>query len=234
MKRQFTCMIVDDSTVDAAILAEYLELIPEINIVATFHSPQEAKQYAQVHKPEIILTDIEMPELSGIDLAKSLTYKPIVVFLSNHRDFGSQSYEVDAFYYLCKPIAPEQIQIVLHKAIKELGKQLDDDLLIIRSESQFVALQKSAILYLEAEDKLVKIHLQQARQHLVWISLKAILEQLNDTKFIRIHRSFAVNTRFVNFVSNNEVIIGQKSLPLSEQYRQEMMDKFIKKHLITK
>lgn len=237
MKKPYTCIIIDDSVIDSTLLETFLNTIADVELLCTCTDALEAIGKINTLKPDILLTDIEMPGCSGIELVKSLTHKPLVVFLSNHREFGAETYEAEAFSYLIKPISIDKFTQLITKAIHHLDSgngAASSDMFIVRTESQYIPLHKSDIAYIEAEDKFVKINLANGQQHIVWISLKSMNEQLSDKRFMRIHRSYIINTEHVQAINNVDVRILNKTLPLSEQFKAELFNAYVKKHLIRK
>jgi len=236
MKEMVTCLIVDDSIVDGNLLERYIQTIPSLQLLGVYAQPLEAIKVINEQKPQLLFSDIEMPGCTGIQLLKALQYKPLTVFLSNHKEYGAETYDAEAFSYLIKPIQLDKFTSVANKAIQKLQQNnvTEQDIFIVRTDNQFIPLNKSQITYVEAEDKFVKIHLLNKNMHTVWISLKALMEQLNDKRFVRIHRSFIVNTAHIQSIGNTEVKVADKSLPLSDQHKHELMDEYVKKLLIKK
>lgn len=237
MKKNYTCAIVDDSVIDSTLLEAFVNTIGEVELLGNYSDALQSIREINSRKPDILLADIEMPGCSGFELVKSLNYKPIVVFLSNHREFGAEAYEAEAFSYLIKPVSIDKFTRMMAKVINTLdsGKQqTGSDMFIVRTESHYIPIHKSDIAFIEAEDKFVKINLINGQQHIVWISLKSINEQLADKRFMRIHRSYLLNTEHVQAINNVDVKVANKTLPLSEQFKQELFDVYVKKHLIRK
>jgi DNA-binding LytR/AlgR family response regulator len=237
MKKNYTCVIVDDSVIDSTLLEAFLNTIGRVELIGTYSDSLLSIREINSRMPDILLADIEMPGCSGFELVKSLNYKPIVVFLSNHREFGAETYEAEAFSYLIKPVSIDKFTRMMTKVISTLdsgNQQAGSDMFIVRTESHYIPIQKSDIAYIEAEDKFVKINLVNGQQHIVWISLKSINEQLADKRFMRIHRSYLLNTEHVQAINNVDVKVANKILPLSEQFKQELFDVYVRKHLIRK
>jgi two-component system LytT family response regulator len=236
MKKTLSCIIVDDSLIDSSLLQNYLEIIDGVEVLGVFSDSLIAIKEINQHKPDIVLSDIEMPGCSGIELAKSLNYKPAIIFLSNHPQFGAETYEAEASGYLVKPVALDKFTATINKVIEKLNAQQSaaSDIFIIRTDNQYIPINKNEIAYIEAEDKFVKIHLINGQQHIVWISLKSINEQLEDGRFIRIHRSFIINTNHIQAVNNIDVKVNNRTLPLSEQYKPELFETYVRRHLIKK
>lgn len=237
MKKTYTCVIVDDSVIDSTLLEAFVSTFGQVELIGTYSDALQSIREINSKRPDILLADIEMPGCSGFELVKSLNYKPIVVFLSNHREFGAETYEAEAFSYLIKPVAIDKFTQTMTKVVNRLDSgnhQADSDMFIVRTESQYIPIHKSDITYIEAEDKFVKINLVNGQQHIVWISLKSINEQLSDKRFMRIHRSYLLNTEHVQAINNVDVKVANKTLPLSEQFKQELFDVYVKKHLIKK
>lgn len=236
MEKKYTCVIVDDSVVDSSLLEVFLESFGNIELLGSFTDSLKAVKEINNLRPDIILSDIEMPGCTGIELAKSLDYSPSVVFLSNHREFGAETYEAEALGYLIKPVSFDKFSSVMKKVTSRLDQQQQagSNLVIVRTESQYIPIEKTDITFIEAEDKFVKINLANGQQHIVWISLKSLNEQLSDKRFMRIHRSYIINTDHIQSVNNVEVKVGGRTLPLSEQFKQELFDVYVKRHLIRK
>lgn len=235
MKKRYTCIIVDDSIIDSTLLETFISTLEQVELIGTYSDAIAAIKDINTLKPDILLSDIEMPGCSGIELVKSLSYSPIVLFLSNHREFGAETYEANAFSYLIKPVALDKFTAIMNKVTAKLDEEPGSpDMFIVRTESQYIPINKSNITFIEAEDKFVKINLANGQQHIVWISLKSLNEQLSDKRFMRIHRSYILNTEHVQSINNVDVKVANRTLPLSEQFKQELFDVYVKKHLIKK
>src|SRR5438309_404276 len=102
-----TCVIVDDDLISLKLVEQYVSLVPDLKLSGSFHSPLEAYKFVCNNKPEILFIDINMPEMSGLEFIKQIGNKTIIIFISGHRDFALDAFQLDATDYLLKPISFE-------------------------------------------------------------------------------------------------------------------------------
>ena len=172
----------------------------------------------------MLFLDIKMPDISGIDFFRSLSYKPEVIFTTAHTEFAMEGFELNAMDYLLKPMSFEKFITACNRVKDYLetrnGKVQRRDYFFINVTHKLHKIFYGDILYLEGFKDYTKIYLANSSSPLrVLHNLKYFEEQLAKNEFIRIHRSYIVPIRMLNTISRKSVTIGNKTLPVSDNYR---------------
>ncbi len=171
-----------------------------------------------------LFIDINMPDITGLDLVRSLDTKPLIIFTTAHKQFAVEGFDLDAIDYLLKPISFERFSKAVNKAIeyfdyKKKAKTGAIENLFVYSEYRMVKIELKDVEYIESLEDYIKIHLRNARPVLTLMPLKKVLEKLPPDKFKRIHRSYIVSVDKVRSVLNRKVkLISSLELPVSDSY----------------
>jgi DNA-binding LytR/AlgR family response regulator len=165
-----------------------------------------------------------MPDITGIDLVRSLQERPLIIFTTAHKQFAIEGFELDAVDYLLKPINFDRFTRAVHKAIdyykyKNASTQEDNDCLFIHSEYRLVKIPLNDIEYIESLEDYIKIYITNAKPVLTLMSMKKVLEKLPADRFQRIHRSYIVSVAKVKSIQNRKVqLAAATELPISDSY----------------
>jgi DNA-binding LytR/AlgR family response regulator len=238
-------LALDDDENQLKSLMDKLASIPQTKMLASFTSSKEAFDYLQHNKVDVAFLDIEMPGLSGIDLAAQLTDPPLFVFVTSHPKFALNSYELDAVDYLLKPVTIERLLVCFKKIhrlldlIKVSSNEMKSDHLkeqsfYIKESSQFVKVDYDQVLYAESHNNFVSIYLTNGKKHLVLVNMKNFEEQVPHSYFIRISRTHLVNKQKISSFNTDTVFLGSISLAIGTTYQQSLHDMANELHLITR
>jgi two-component system LytT family response regulator len=220
---QLTCVAIDDEPLALSLLQKYASRFPELKMVETFSDAIAGSAYLRQHTVDLLFIDINMPDITGIDLVRSLETKPMVVFTTAYRNFALDGFELDALDYLLKPISPERFGKAVRKALdyyqlKTTVNKPTPDALFVRSEYQLVRIELDSIEYIESVEDYIKIHLTEGRPVMTLMTMKAVQEKLPADAFQRIHRSYIVPVARIRSVLNKKVRLGSVELPVGESY----------------
>ena len=196
------CIIVDDEQHAIDILVHYVKQTPHLNLVSTTTNPIEALQIIATQKIDLIFLDIQMPELSGMDLIKAINGKTKVILTTAYSEFALESYELDVVDYLLKPVRLPRFLQAVQKIIKETeehteenhtGHDTDDDYIFVKTESKgkLLKINLDEIDYIEGMKNYVAIFCG-GKKTLVYTSMKDLEERLSKKQFIRVHKSFII------------------------------------------
>lgn len=226
---QIKCVAIDDEPLALELLKEYIARFPALKLVHAFDDVLAASEFLREHPVDLLFIDINMPDISGIDLVRSLSEKPIVIFTTAHKEFAHEGFELDALDYLLKPIHPERFERAVNKVLTyfqytQKVKPDADEALFVRSEYQLVRIELDEIEYIESVDDYLKIHRTNGRPVMTLMTLKAILEKLPDSRFKRIHRSYVVPINKIRSLSNRKVQLTSTELPVSDRYASFLKD----------
>lgn len=246
LMRPITYVIADDEAVYRTMLESFLQALPQSKCLRICENALEVSSFIHDNPPDVLLLDIEMPGLSGLQLVKSLLKQPYVIFISSHGEYALDAFEVDAIDFIRKPIPPERLLRAMEKVrtllqMKEDQATLEnfraspDDYFFIREDGAYVRINYDEVLYIESLSDFVKIYLRNKQEKLVLVNLKNLLLQLPSSEFVRISRTHVVYKKAITAVTKDSVILHEIQLPFSAQYAAIINDaiignKAIKRH----
>jgi len=231
------CLVVDDEPIAREGMMEYVRQIDYLNPVAQCKSAAEAAGLLQKNKIDLIFLDIQMPKLTGIEFIKALAEPPLVIFTTAYSEYALEGFELDVVDYLLKPISfsrflksAEKAQSYLKAKNKEVS--ITDDFFFIKCNGKIEKIMMSDVIYIEAMANYVIIYTRQ-KKYITYLTFSGIEEQLPAHLFVRIHKSYLVAISAIQTIDGNEVITSLMRLPLSKNYRNEVMgrieSRFIKR-----
>lgn len=234
------CLIVDDEPLARNLLKEYAGKVPYLILEGTCTNAMEAMEALRMHKIDLIFLDIQMPDITGIALLKSLHKKPLVVFTTAYSEYALESYDLDVVDYLLKPITLERFLRAVDKVSQRMTTaeepatqempQESSSYMFVKDGTKFIKVNWDDILYIEGLKDYVTIHTRQ--QKIVSLQrLKALEEHLPADKFIRVHNSFIIALDAIDVIHKGEVQIGQAMIPISDTYRKSFKEFVDKNHL---
>lgn len=226
MNRPLTCIILDDEPPAIRILEKYATQMPDLECVASTRKSLEALQLIEQHQPDIVFLDIQMPDLTGIQLSKLINNKTHIVFTTAYAQFAVEGFELAATDYLLKPISFIRFVAAVEKVKKQekdfhwSSSSPQDDYFFVKTDgkNRYKQVKIDEIHYLESIKNYVIIHTKN-EQVVTYNTLKYFEENLPDTDFIKIHKSFIVALNKVEKTDTNEVWVLQKNLPLGDTYK---------------
>jgi len=218
------CIAIDDEPPALLLLREYISKTPSLKLVQTFEDAITGGEYLRRYPVDLLFIDIDMPDISGIDLVRSLKEKPTIIFTTAHKKYAMEGFELDAIDYLLKPISYERFSKAVNKAneyynykIKRPGAETES--LFVYSEYRMLKILIDQIEYIESLEDYIKIHIINSKPILTLMTLKGVLEKLPSSKFSRIHRSYIVANDKVKSIQNRKVMLPSSvELPVSESY----------------
>ena len=172
----------------------------------------------------MLFIDIDMPDISGIDLVRTLQNKPMVIFTTAYKNYAYEGFELEAIDYLLKPIDLKRFTAAVQKALdyakyKTQDKDEEGESIYVHSEYRMLKINLKDVEYIESMQDYIKIHLVGLEKPILTLMpMKAVLEKLPATQFARIHRSYAVAIKRVKSIHNRKVKIGVVELPVGNSY----------------
>lgn len=214
------CIIVDDEPLAAALLENHISKIDHLKLIGKAENAIEAYKLLQNQTVDLMFLDIQMPDFSGIDFLKSLSQKPKTIFTTAYREFAIEGFELEAVDYLLKPITFERFFKSIERVLRNISDS-KDNFIIIKTEGMHHKMSLRDIIYIESQGNDIKITLS-SNESFISKNKIADLELLLTSKgFIRVHRSFIINTLFVTAFNNNELHLKAYRIPVGRSYRQE-------------
>lgn len=221
-----TCYIIDDEPLAIEVIEAHAEAWPELSVAGTFRNAVEAFRALGERSVDVIFLDIEMPQLTGLEMLRSLADPPLVVLTTAHREYAVDGYTLDVVDYLVKPVRFERFAQAMAKVERRLGSSGDDvtageprdPSLTILVDRRRMRLPIDEITWIESRRDRVEIHTEN-RTLSTYRNLSDLAEELEPCGFIRIHRSFLVSRERIDSWSATEVVLGGRSLPIGRTYR---------------
>lgn len=220
----YKCIIVDDEEFARQLIETHLKQIDGFEIVASCGSAMEAHKVLLNKEIDLMFLDIEMPGLKGTDFLRNIIVKPKVIFTTAYRDYALEGFDLNAVDYLLKPIvftrffqAIEKFLQVVNKPIKASLSIEDNDYIFVKNNKKNIKVKLQEINYIESIKDYIKIH---STKDTITIkhSLSAFEDKL-DERFLRIHRSYIVNTQKITAFTKVDVEIGLIELPIGDSYK---------------
>lgn len=231
--RILSYIIADDDEMYCDYTQEQLALIPGIKCLATCNNAIEARSKIAELNPDFVVLDVEMPNLSGIDLVKSLKTIPLVIFVTSHPDFATEAFDIDAVDYLLKPAKTPRMLRAIDK-IKKLSNIRynavgtdnftikEDDSFFIKDKSVYTKIFYNEVLYFESLGDFTYIFLSNNEKKVVLSGMKSIENQLPSTNFLRISRSHIINLNAVTILDSETVFLGKINLLIGKTYNEQV------------
>jgi len=224
------CIIVDDEPLARDILEEFAGKVPFLKLKASCKNGFEALEFLQKEKIDLVFLDIQMPDMSGIQLYESLNYRPLVIFTTAYSNYAVTGFDLDAVDYLVKPFAFQRFLKAVNKAREQFKPRephssgVSHDFMFVKDGTKIIKVVYDEILYLEGMKDYVKIVLKEKKMVMPLISMQNIMEKLPQGQFVRIHRSYIVPLSKVETVEKNRVVIAGKWLPVGNSYKSNLME----------
>jgi DNA-binding LytR/AlgR family response regulator len=232
-----SCIIVEDEPLARNLLEQYLQKIPNLDLVKSFSNPLEALDFLHNNSVDLLISDIQMPDLTGINLLKVLPAKPLIIFTTAYPEYALEGYELDVMDYLLKPITFERFLQAIEKAKGrlQLSKQRDPQesdqsksFIFVKDRTKLVKVKLEDIIYVEGLKDYIIIYTRDKR--IVPLqTLKSFENQLPANQFIRIHNSYIVSFNAIEAIDKEKVEITpityqtgsppKSFLPISDTYR---------------
>ncbi|WP_213279395.1 LytR/AlgR family response regulator transcription factor [Chryseobacterium indologenes] len=221
-------LIVDDNDIARTTLAHLAKQIPNLTVIDEFPNAINAYNYLQSNPVDLIFLDIEMPEMTGIELTKTLSGKDtIIIFTTSKKEYALEAFELNIADYLLKPIMPARFLQAVSKAQtilesrKENVEVTRDEFLFVRDSNVTRRLKLDDIFYAEAMGDYVKFYTKE-KMFAIHGKMKTAEERLPKDHFIRVHRSYIVSVSKIDTLQDGGIMINGKFIPVADAYRKAL------------
>lgn len=238
MVKSISYILADDDCVYNQLLQTQLALIPNLRCAGICKNAFEVKSLLLQDLPDLLILDVEMPELTGIQLAKSLTHLPIIIFISSHIHYAADAFEVDATDYLVKPVTTARLMRAIDKVRvlidmkqsitpREGFQVADENSFFIKEKNTFVRILYADVLYAESLGDFVNIYLQNGNKKIALVSMKNLELQLPPAQFIRISRTQLVNKQKITAIDHVVIHLDKIKLNVGKTYADAVINSVI-------
>lgn len=249
----YKVLIVDDEFLARKLLQDYVKKMPELELAGTAQNAFEAFMLCKEKTIDILLLDIHMPDLNGIELARTLKNVPAIIFTTAYSEYALESYEVSAVDYLLKPIALPRFMQAIEKAIAklkgnaeheqapapavtqettvaqnpvqaEIGKNVQASYIMVKADYKLYKINYEDLLYIEGQHEYVSFYTKSKRITALY-SLKSLEEQLPKDKFVRVHKSYIVSINNISEIEQLSVTVAGQKIPIGGSYRDALLER---------
>ncbi|GAA4436142.1 LytTR family DNA-binding domain-containing protein [Pontibacter saemangeumensis] len=232
------CIAVDDEPLALDIIESYIGKLPFLKLVRTCSSATEAMQVLQEEQVDLMFLDIEMPELTGIQFLNILKHQPLIIFTTAYPDYALEGFNQDAVDYLLKPIPFDRFLKAVTKAQERLQRNGRDreaplaaptpqaapehDFMFVKADYKTIRVDFKDILWIEGLKDYIIIQTKD-QKIITLLSMNKMMEKLQDSKFLRVHRSFIVSLQKIDSIEKSRIRIGSKEIPIGEVYKEQFL-----------
>ena len=230
------CIIVDDEPLAREAIELLVKDITYLCLTGTFNNAASAAGFMEEHTVDLIFLDIQMPGITGIEFAKKISKRTLIIFTTAYSEYALDSYEVDAIDYLIKPVEPERFRKATDKALsyhslllqeeKENIEPAADDYFFVKSDRKYFKVNFEDILFVEGLKDYVILQLEEQRI-ITRMNLKAMYELLPKSLFLRVNKSYVVNTARIEAFDNNDIFIKTHEIAIGNSYRDSFFEEFV-------
>jgi len=232
--KMISYIIADDDEMQLDFVQMHLQHLPDLQCLATCNDAFETREKTLALKPQLLILDVEMPGLSGLQLAKSLKHPPAIIFITSHTQFAVDAFDLEALDYIVKPVSPERLLRAIDKARilfsnkgaeeeSEAVFNSDDDAFFVRDNHLFIRIAYADVSYIESSGNFSFIHIHKGGKQIVLANLTTIESKLPTKQFVRIGRSYIINRKFVSAINNALVVVDGQELPISKKLASQII-----------
>jgi DNA-binding LytR/AlgR family response regulator len=221
------CIIIDDNAIARAAVKHCVEKTPFLTLAGIYNSAIEALDAIKTDKPDLLLLDVEMPGMSGIDFIKTFRDIPQVILITSKKDYAAEAFDFNVTDYIVKPVEYPRFLKAVTKA-KEMRESLktesaESNELFIKVTNKFVHLNLKDICVIEALADYVHINTDKQR-FTILSTMKSIEDKLPKKDFVRVHRSFIVRIDKIKEIQDNTISVADKHVPVSRNMKEPLMN----------
>lgn len=231
MKQLRTC-VIDDEPLASQLIAKYVSDTPFLTLAGVYSSAQDAVRAVVSGEIDLVFLDINMPQLNGLEFARVIPSGCKIIFTTAYENYAVDSYKVNAIDYLLKPISYEEFHAAANKALRQATttatpatQSVEDRTIIVKSEYRLIQIRLGDILYLEGLKDYVKIYCDDGSKNIMTLmNMRTLEQELPPEMFMRVHRSYIVNTTKIKVIERNRILFDNTAVPVSESYKKEFND----------
>lgn len=238
----YSCIIVEDEPLARNLLSAYISKVPRLELKQSFSNALDALEYLRENPVDVLFSDIQMPEVTGITLLKLLKTKPLIILTTAYSEYALEGYELEVYDYLLKPISFERFLKAVEKGIarldgsasspittviQEVQSVQNQDYIFVKDGTKLIKINLSDILYIEGLKDYVCIYTPQ-KKIVSLQTMKSLEASLPSDRFVRVHNSFIIAFSAIEEIEKDRLVINKTTIPISDTYKKafrEIVDK---------
>lgn len=224
------CLVVDDEPLAIRLIEKHIAKIDNLEVVATCNTALKAFEILNLQKIDLMFIDIKMPNITGIEFLKNLKNPPKTILTTAYRDYAIEGYDLGVVDYLLKPITFERFLKAVDKFLSETAKSevkskesVTDDFILVKSGIKNYKINMNDIVYIESLKDYIKINMVGDKNITSKYKIGDIQQELNEDNFLRIHRSFIINTSKITAFTMNEIEVSNIEIPIGASYKEDVL-----------
>ncbi|MFD1614619.1 LytR/AlgR family response regulator transcription factor [Gelatiniphilus marinus] len=226
------CIIIDDEPLAISVIENHLTKFDNIDVVGTFCNPLKAFNILQQEKIDLVFLDINMPQMTGFTFIENLNFRPLIVITTAYREYAVKSFELDVLDYLVKPIPFNRFLKTINKVYQQkhsntpsVGSSLNQEPhIFLKVDKKLVKVNLNDILFIESLKDYIKVATTLG-DYVVHKSLTAISEELPQSNFIRVHRSYNISINKIAALEGNTIEIAGRRIPIGRNYLKQTKER---------
>jgi len=224
------CLVVDDEPLAIRLIEKHIAKIDNLEVVATCNTALKAFEILNLQKIDLMFIDIKMPNITGIEFLKNLKNPPKTILTTAYRDYAIEGYDLGVVDYLLKPITFERFLKAVDKFLSETAKSevkskesVTDDFILVKSGIKNYKINMNDIVYIESLKDYIKINMIGDKNITSKYKIGDVQQELNEDNFLRIHRSFIINTSKITAFTMNEIEVSNIEIPIGASYKEDVL-----------
>jgi len=235
-----TIVAIDDEPLALKLITGYIEETPDLSLLRNFTNPLKASVFLKENIVDIVMLDIQMPELNGIEFTRQMNRGPKVIFTTAYKNYAIEGFKLEVVDYLVKPFSYQDFLKAIKRAEKLINLEKrsyeniesNNEFLYLKSNYKIKRINFNNIQYIEGLNDYVRIHAASSGEPIQsQVTLKTIESKLPAGKFMRIHRSFIVNLQKVETIDRGRIVFGKAYIPVGDKYKEKFED-FLRKNFL--
>jgi len=228
-----TVIAIDDEPLALRLITGYIEETPELSLLGKFTNPVKAAAFLKENVADIVLLDIQMPDLNGIEFTRQMEGGPKVIFTTAYKNYAIEGFRLEAVDYLVKPFSYKDFIRAIRRAEKLINLEnisyghigSNNEFLYLKSSYKIKRINFNDIQYIEGYNDYVRIYAVSSPEPIQsQVTLKVIETRLPAGKFMRVHRSFIVNLQMVDTIDRGRIVFGKVYVPVGDKYKEKFED----------
>ncbi|MBE6346038.1 MAG: response regulator transcription factor [Lentimicrobiaceae bacterium] len=230
MKRKYNVLIVDDEFLARKLLSEYVSKVDYLQLIDTCSDATKAMEVLHKEQIDILLLDIQMPDISGMEMLKLIDKKPSVILTTAYSEYAVDAFSLGVIDYLLKPFDYARFLQAINKAVNintsttVANTDMSNDYLMVKADYKLYKVNYDDLLFIEGQHEYVTFHTK-AKRITALYSLKNLEDTLPKDRFVRVHKSFIVSIKNIEDIDKTNVSVAGSKIPVGASYRDALIER---------